>query len=250
MRGVVAFAARHGLVLIADGVYQENVWAPDRVFTSFKKIAAEMGAIDPSDTARLRPGGLQLVSLHSISKGFTGECGRRGGYFELVGFDADVRNELYKLASISLCSNSSGQLLLRMQSCPPQPGDASYALYARERDGILSSLRRRAERLNAACRALEGASCESAEGALYAFPRIRLPARAIAAAAAAGKAADAFYCLELLDATGIVLVPGSGFGQRDGTYHFRSTILPPEDELDGVIAALTDFHADFMARFK
>jgi aspartate/methionine/tyrosine aminotransferase len=30
-----------------------------------------------------------------------------------------------------------------------------------------------------------------------------------------------FYCMKLLEEMGICLVPGSGFGQRDGTYHFR-----------------------------
>lgn len=44
-------------------------------------------------------------------------------------------------------------------------------------------------------------------------------------------APDAFYCSELLENTGIVVVPGSGFGQVDGTFHFRTTILPPEDQM-------------------
>lgn len=35
-------------------------------------------------------------------------------------------------------------------------------------------------------------------------------------------APDMFYCLKLLEETGICVVPGSGFGQRQGTYHFRS----------------------------
>lgn len=34
-------------------------------------------------------------------------------------------------------------------------------------------------------------------------------------------APDMFYCMELLEETGICVVPGSGFGQRAGTYHFR-----------------------------
>lgn len=34
-----------------------------------------------------------------------------------------------------------------------------------------------------------------------------------------------FYCMKLLEETGICLVPGSGFGQRDGTYHFRCGAL-------------------------
>jgi len=36
-----------------------------------------------------------------------------------------------------------------------------------------------------------------------------------------GLAPDAFYCYQLLEETGICVVPGSGFGQREGTYHFR-----------------------------
>ena len=48
---------------------------------------------------------------------------------------------------------------------------------------------------------------------MYLFPRIQLPQKAIKAAEAANSAADAFYCRHLLNATGIVVVPGSGFGQ-------------------------------------
>ena len=76
-----------------------------------------------------------------------------------------------------------------------------------------------------------------------------MPPRAIAAAAAAGKAPDAFYCMRLLDQTGVVVVPGSGFGQAPGTHHFRSTILPSEADLDRVIAAFVAFHRAFMAEY-
>jgi len=48
---------------------------------------------------------------------------------------------------------------------------------------------------------------------MYLFPRIRLPEKAIKAAEAEKSAPDAFYCKRLLNATGIVVVPGSGFGQ-------------------------------------
>lgn len=36
---------------------------------------------------------------------------------------------------------------------------------------------------------------------------------------------------QLLEATGIVTVPGSGFGQEEGTFHLRTTILPPEEKI-------------------
>lgn len=48
---------------------------------------------------------------------------------------------------------------------------------------------------------------------MYLFPRIYLPQKAIGAAQAAGTAPDAYYARRLLEATGIVVVPGSGFGQ-------------------------------------
>ena len=60
---------------------------------------------------------------------------------------------------------------------------------------------------------LEGVTCNKAEGAMYLFPRLHLPQKAIEAAKAVNAVPDAFYAHRLLDATGIVVVPGSGFGQ-------------------------------------
>lgn len=68
---------------------------------------------------------------------------------------------------------------------------------------------------------LDGVSCQDTEGALYAFPKIDLPPAVMDAAKAAGKSPDVFYCLELLKETGLSCVPGSGFGQAEGTFHFR-----------------------------
>ena len=94
--------------MLADEVYQENVYNKSEFpFYSFKKVAHEMGE-------KYRD--LQMVSYHSISKGFLGECGKRGGYYELQGFDQQVKDELYKLASISLCSNVTGQIMVRFPS--------------------------------------------------------------------------------------------------------------------------------------
>jgi glutamate--glyoxylate aminotransferase len=63
--------------------------------------------------------------------------------------------------------------------------------------------------------------------------QIRLPPKAIEAAKKLGKAPDVFYCLRLLEATGISTVPGSGFGQEEGTFHLRTTILPREEVRGG-----------------
>lgn len=240
---VVELCAREKLVLLADEVYQENIWADDKTFNSFKKITCELG-LDKGDD------GVELVSFHSVSKGFLGECGRRGGYAELVNLDASVADQLYKYVSVSLCSNLEGQCMVSLMVDPPRPGDESFPLYQQERDDILASLKRRAQRLVAAYNEMEGVTCNESQGALYTFPRIRLPPKAIEAAEAAGKAPDTFYCLALLDATGIVVVPGSGFGQAPGTLHYRATILPSEDEIQDVIDRTSAFHADFMAQYS
>jgi len=44
-------------------------------------------------------------------------------------------------------------------------------------------------------------------------------------------------------------VPGSGFGQREGTWHFRTTFLPPEKDMEAVIQRMKDFHEDFMRTY-
>jgi alanine transaminase len=82
---------------------------------------------------------------------------------------------------------------------------------------------------------------------MYIFPRITLPPKAIAAAEAANRLPDEFYALRLLDATGVCVVPGSGFGQKDGTLHFRTTFLPPgTDWVDRIVK----FHREFMDEFR
>ena len=60
---------------------------------------------------------------------------------------------------------------------------------------------------------------------MYSFPRITLPPAFLEVAKAKGKAPDVLYCLELLEETGLSCVPGSGFKQIPGTFHFRTTIL-------------------------
>ncbi|CAI9114505.1 OLC1v1015244C1 [Oldenlandia corymbosa var. corymbosa] len=203
-REIVEFCKKEGLVLLADEVYQENIYVPDKQFHSFKKISRSMG-YGESD--------FSLVSFQSVSKGYYGECGKRGGYMEVTGFSPEIREQMYKVASVNLCSNISGQILASLVMNPPKVGDESYESYMAEKDGILSSLARRAKTLEDALNKLEGVTCNRAEGAMYLFPKIELPQKAIEAAKAANTAPDAFYARHLLNATGVVVVPGSGFGQ-------------------------------------
>uniref|UniRef100_A0A453JS21 Uncharacterized protein n=1 Tax=Aegilops tauschii subsp. strangulata TaxID=200361 RepID=A0A453JS21_AEGTS len=77
--------------------------------------------------------------------GYYGECGRRGGYMEVTGFNSEVRKQVYKVASLSSCSNLAGQVLVSLVMNPPKVGDESYTSYWEERDRIMLSLSRCAE---------------------------------------------------------------------------------------------------------
>ena len=82
---------------------------------------------------------------------------------------------------------------------------------------------------------------------MYLFPTITIPAKARIQAEKEQRKPDELYAIRLLDATGVCVVPGSGFGQREGTLHFRTTFLAPGTEWVGRIAK---FHKSFMDEFR
>lgn len=55
-----------------------------------------------------------------------------------------VSDEMYKLCSINLSPNVTGQVALGIMCNPPRPGSESYANNMREKDVLLQSLIRRA----------------------------------------------------------------------------------------------------------
>ena len=199
---------------------------------------------------------VSLFSLHSVSKGFLGECGHRGGYLELRNVPETVLAEFIKLQSISLCANVDGQIATYLMVSPPQPGDVSYEQYVRERDGILVDLKEKAEILGKGINKIEGMTVEIPRGAMYAFVRFELPPeQGVDPAAMTPQERQEYearreedYCLALLEETGICVVPGSGFGQLPGTLHFRTTFLPPKEEIQDLVSKLAAFHTRYTNR--
>lgn len=237
---------------------------------------------------------VSVASLHSSSKGFVGECGLRGGCMLLSNVDEDVRRQLYKIASMSLCSNTLGQAAIALVCSPPSPSGPSFARFVEQKAKLLRDSRAKAklayERLNA----IPGVSCRAVNGAVFCFPKIELPKRAPnnlyfshtdrhsqkatnaqgkpplcqrgqrrvrnvhvdvfcagaeEEAAAVGRRPDAHFCLELLRATGIVAVDGSGFGQKPGEWHVRICILPPFQVLEAMLDKFAAFYKKFCAKY-
>lgn len=236
---ICKFCAENGIVVLADEVYQRNVYAPGKEFLSAKKIALETPGCET----------LQLVSFHSTSKGVIGECGRRGGYMELHNIDSYVQSQLYKLACSGLCSNVPGQIMTSLMVKPPQSGEESYDRFTTEESDIFDGMKRRAESLVEGLNKVEGIKCNLAEGAMYAFPSVGIPYKAIQYAEEHDMTPDTMYALSLLDETGICVVPASGFGQKEGRFGFRTTFLPPDDKMMAAIDKFATHHKNFCAKF-
>lgn len=241
VQDIVKFCSKHNLILLADEVYQENVYGKNVKFYSCKRAAYDTGLLDKN--------AIELVSFHSTSKGIFGECGRRGGYMELVGFDPEVEAQLYKLASSSLCSTVNGQVMMDLMVRGPQPGDESYESYEAEKDAIFQSLKRRSKTVSDGLDSIPGISCQPAMGAMYCFPSVKMPEGAIEAAAEQGISPDTLYAISLLEHTGVCVVPASGFGQEPGRYGFRTTFLPPEDEVENVVKLIRGHHEAFCEKY-
>lgn len=222
---VIAFAGENGLAIIADEVYQENVYDADAEFVSFAR------ALGQSD--------VPLFSVHSTSKGFYGECGHRGGYLEIRNAPR-VRNTglsftdlVLKQASVNICSNTVGQLMMYLLVSPPPENAEPYRRFTIERRKILENLHGKAAMIRAGFDHMDGVSCFGRTGAMYLFPRLdRLPD---------GKN-DFDYCMGLLEETGLVTVNGAGFGQMPGTSHLRIAFLPPRDVIEEVLPMWIAFH--------
>lgn len=220
---VIDFADEHGLLIIADEVYQHNVYGAE--FVSFAKV---LGKRD-----------VGLFSLHSTSKGYCGECGHRGGYLEarnaplLEGFELDFLDVLLKRASVSLCPNTVGQVMTYLMVAEPTQGSPPWARFVAERDAVLKALHDKATLIREAFGEMRGVECFGRIGAMYLFPRLSgLPEGTT----------DFDYCMALLEETGLCTVNGSGFGQRPGTSHLRIAFLPPRSMLSEVLPRWIAFH--------
>ena len=217
MQEVIKFAHKYGIVIVADEVYQHNTYGSHQ-FISFKKAICSIEA--PYNH-------VSLISFNSISKGYTGECGVRGGYMEFHNFDKAVMEQIHKIRDA--CSvNAAGSIAMGVICNPPTLENCSKEVvdkYNKERDEILNRLAQKAKMTVEKLNKCKNIQCADIGGAMYAFPRILLPQSVIDLAKACKQEPCEYFCREMLEATGIITVPGSGFGQDPDSYHFRMSLL-------------------------
>ena len=111
-------------------------------------------------------------------------------------------------------------------------GDQSHLTEAMEK------LHRRRDITVEMLNAVEGISCVKPEGAFYAFPKLDI------------KNSDNHFVAELIKETGVVVVPGTGFGQVPGTNHFRVVFLPQEEILEKAYKAVGEFFVKYKEKYE
>ncbi|TXK64906.1 aminotransferase class I/II-fold pyridoxal phosphate-dependent enzyme [Alkalisalibacterium limincola] len=199
LEALVGIARRHGLLLMADEIYDGIVYA-DAPFQPLAPLA----------------GDVPCLSLGGLSKVHRA-CGWRVGWAVLTGDAArigDYHHAIDLLGALRLCANVPGQFAVQAAL---QGADSISALC--RPGGRLYDSR---QAVVDACAASGHLDLVAPAAAMYAFPRV------------VGDAATGFddhlFAVELLETERVLVVPGSSFNlaRRD---HFRITLLPDSETM-------------------
>ncbi|MFQ5460262.1 MAG: pyridoxal phosphate-dependent aminotransferase [Anaerolineae bacterium] len=176
----------------------------------------------PTATASLRDNA-KVVTFNGLSKSYV-VPGWRIGWGIVSGPEGvmdDYCEAIQKMERARLSANHPEQYAIRpaLEGSQAHLGPMTEVL-TRRRDITV-------RRLNA----IDGISCVPPAGAFYAFPRIDLGV------------ADQEFVRRAIRDTGVVIVPGSGFGQMPGSNHFRVVFLPPEEVLERAFDGIAEVAA-------
>ncbi|MFW9800963.1 MAG: aminotransferase class I/II-fold pyridoxal phosphate-dependent enzyme, partial [Candidatus Thorarchaeota archaeon] len=97
---------------------------------------------------------------------------------------------------------------------------------------VMKKLRERRDLIWKRLNATDSISTRLPQAAFYIMPRIELKGR---------WKDDTEFVLDVLRETGVVFVPGAGFGPKYGSDHFRSVFLPPPDMISEAMDRLEEF---------
>lgn len=206
---IADIAREHGLLVFSDEIYDRLV----------------MDGLKHTSFAALAPD-LPVITMNGLSKSHC-LCGYRCGWMVISG-PRELTNEykqgIIQLTSLRLCSNTLAQLVipaaLKDMETPTSmimPGGRIYE----QREATVSEL----EKIN-------GLTFVKNDAAFYIFPKLDIKKFHITD--------DRKFARDLLHATNILLVPGSGFDWSTPD-HFRIVMLPEAEELRAAIRRMREF---------
>lgn len=209
LRQVVEFCRRRRLLLICDEVYD--------------RLAYDIDGPVPSAAQDCDPD-VPVVTLNGLSKNWLMPGARVGWMaFHNPHVQEAVIEAVGRLANARLCAPSPQQWAVRPALEGPQDHLAPFR----------AALAERAQAIVEGLAGIPFASVVAPKAAFYAMPSLDLRHPALAP-----YASDYPVVLEWLRRTGVVTVPGAGFGQAPGTHHFRVVTLAPPDVLRRALASL------------
>ncbi len=214
LKGIVGLAREFGLVLLADEVY-DKVLYEGVTHTAMASLSTDV----------------LTLTFNSLSKAYR-SCGYRAGWMVLSGpkeIAKDFIEGLNMLANLKLGSNVPGQWAIQ----------TALGGYQSIQDLVKEGgrLRRQRDLAYELITAIPGVTCVKPQAALYMFPRLDPKVYPIED--------DRQFFMEVLRATRVMLVQGSGFNYPDNQ-HFRIVFLPHEDDLREAIERI----ARFLERYR
>ncbi|PYX86620.1 MAG: aminotransferase [Acidobacteria bacterium] len=204
LESVAELARRHNLVIFADEIYDKLILDNDP-HTAMAAVARDV----------------PVVTFGGLSKNYLAP-GWRIGWGVVTGDGAAVKpyvEGINRLLRARLCANHPEQYAIRPALEGPQDHLVEINRKLRSRRDLTVKWTNSTPRV----------SCVPPRGAFYAFPSLDIPE------------GDDVFVKELLLQKHVLLVHGSGFGQRAGSKHFRIVFLPDEKTLGSAYQAIADF---------
>jgi alanine-synthesizing transaminase len=216
LKQIILIAREHGLVILADEVYDKVL------YDGIKHTAMASLSTD-----------VLTLTFNSLSKSYR-SCGYRAGWMVVTGdktIAKDYIEGLNMLSNMKLCSNVPGQWAV-------QTALGGYQSI-NELVGEGGRLRRQRDLAYELITVIPGVSCVKPQAALYMFPKLDPVIYPIKD--------DRQFFLELLKATRVMLVQGTGFNWPSPD-HFRIVFLPHEDDLREAIDRIAKFLESYRKR--
>jgi len=203
LESIAEIARQNNLIVFADEIYDKLIIDGEQCIS--------LAAIAPD---------LPVVTFGGLSKNYLAPGWRIG--WGIVSGDA---------AALKPYVDGVNRLLRARLSANHPEQYAIPAALDGSQDHLIAvrhKLRSRRDLTQKWCEATPRVSCVEPKGAFYAFPRLEIPE------------GDEIFVKELILQKHVMVVHGSGFGQRPGTQHFRIVFLPDETTLAKAYAAIAD----------
>jgi len=201
---IADLARRHNLVIFSDEIYDKLILDDDPHIS--------IAAVAPD---------VPVVTFGGMSKNYLAP-GWRLGWGIVSGESAAVKpyiEGINRLLRARICANHPEQYAIK----PALEGPQDHLIET------CKKLRGRRDLTVKTFNSIPFMSCVSPRGAFYAFPKLDIPEE------------DDVFVKQLLLEKHVLVVHGSGFGQKPGSKHFRVVFLPNEGTLAKAYSAIGEF---------